>query len=228
MPVVKVRSPEITMAIGPKPVHQVTVKVVNREGKPQENVGVEVHRADPVTIAARLSFVASSTTNKAGFAYFDGLWPWWYVILGRREEDDFQTNPIFFTVALGETYRFTTVGTGPPHIFKMSITLSVIPAGFVEWVIERLEALLEAIYPVDILEVWVEENTCYIRFEMRSPIAVLTAIIIILGLLVALGIVTWFIIKEIKPILPPKAIWFLIGGAIAIGAAAGLVRAMKK
>jgi len=145
---------------------QVAVRVVNERRIPQVGVEVRVHRADPLSVSTDVSLVATQRTDKDGFAYFDGLWPWFYAVYGYREIDDFQTDFAFLTIQPEETYRVELVGSKPPHIYHLGVTLAYIPAGFVEWLIKQLEDLIEAVYPVDILEVWIENNTCHIRYKL--------------------------------------------------------------
>ncbi len=207
---------------------QLTVRVVDVYGRPQKGVVVEVHRADPVSFAAKMSLVASAVTDENGYAYFDGLWPYVYLVFGRRERDDFQTNIEKISVVPFQTYEVHLVGSGPPHVFKLIMKTGPLPSGFVEWLWENLESAVEAVYPVEILEIKAADNTVTVRYKVHSPVSglVIAAVIIAVCFAVA-AVFTFLIIKEL-PAAIPREVWWLLGLAAAGAGLAAFISAIKK
>jgi len=210
------------------------VKVVDRGGRPQPGVEVGLYRSDPVSWTTGVQLVASAVTDKNGMCGF-GVWDVWYtyVVHGVRSKDDFQTELAFVSIGPFESKNVQVVGSGPPHYYLMKVTVNVIPAGFVDWLVEQLKGLLEAVYPIEIKQVWLEGNTVFIRFVIHCPVSVIVAIIIILGLLVALGVVTWFVVKEFHGTLEdvfkavPSWTWGLIAVSLATVGVATLIYTFK-
>lgn len=198
------------------------VKVTDREGNPQPNVEVRLYRSDPVSWKLGTYLIATETTDEDGECGF-GVWDVWYtyVVYGVRAEDDFQTTIAFVTVGPFEEKDVELVGSEPPHYYLMKVTVNYVPAGLVEWLIEQLREGLEEIYPIEILDVWVEGNTVYVSFVIRSPVDATVVIITVLLLLLALGIVAWEISKQWAPVTRevvekvPTWVWGLLALGIA-------------
>jgi len=197
---------------------QLKVRVVDVFGRPQKGVRVEVHRADLVSAIAGWTFVASSTTDDEGYAYFDGLWPWKYAIVGIREEDDFQTTVEFIDIAPFQEYEVTLKGSVSPHKYRLVIECKTIPAGFVEWFVDQLRSRIEELYPVDITKVYATDNCVVVEYTIHHPVSTWAIALIALAIAATVvSIMSFFVVKIFPEAVPREAIMLFAIGAAALG-----------
>jgi hypothetical protein len=214
----------ITVKEAPTPpvAHQVTVRVIDEKKRPLKGAKVSIYRRLP------FSLVEEKYTDENGYAYFDGLWSWLYVMAADYE--DKTTAPVCFNVELGKTYEFTLIARPPPHEYEMIINCGIEPiAKLEEWLVENVPLIRDTIigFPHhEFVNAWVEGSNLHIRFRVTGSPFPWSAVGAILAILVALIILGW----EIKEIIPeiPKEVWYLLGVGVAGAGIGALIYTIKK
>lgn len=203
---------------------QLEVTVTDTGGRPVAGAVVYIYRRLP------FSLVTSSTTDIYGKAYFDGLWPWFYV--AAADYLNMTSPPVCFNIEPFKTYSISLVVRPPPHLYEMRIQCGIPQIAYLEeWLVENVPLIRDAILSVpnaEFVDAWVEGSFLVIRFRVTGSSWITVAIIIglILGIVISLAILGWEI-REVIIELPKPVLYALGFGAAALGFAS-LVYALKK
>lgn len=229
MPVAK-KTFKLDLPPGLKPKHQLNIYVKTQDGKPLAGAVARLHRA--LTVPPFASLVGEKITDKDGYVWWDGLWPWSYAVEIIHEEKDLSAEPIIFTISpteLTKTFTFTVIARPPPHLYELRVNLLLKPvAKLSAWLANNLPKLVEDIVGAGgkFDKAWAEDGWLVIRFRIEHSPGWLAVALAILAILVVLGIITW----EIREIVPkvPRYAWYLFGIGLAGVGIATAVYAIKR
>jgi len=210
--------------------HQVNVYVRDPAGNSLPNCKVMVYRA--VNVWPFTSEVAYTVTDSAGYAYFDGLLPWFYALAAEHEERRLSAPPKMFTVPVEvippySKFTFTLKATPPPHLYEVRINFGLAAiAEAAGWVAGHLPQLTEAVAGAGgkFIRYYTSNGWLVIQFRVEAtptlrgyPIVVpiphwLVVVAAILAILIVLAIIGWEI-REVVGEVPPEVLKW---GAIAV------------
>jgi len=211
----------------PKEVHQVNVYVKDPAGKPLSNAKVTVYRA--VNIPPFTSEVASTYTDGEGYAWFNGLLPWFYALAVEHIELHLAAPPKMFTVPLEAvppytTFTFNLKATPPPHLYEVRINFGLDAiAGAAGWVAEHLPQLTEAAVGAGgkFVKYYTDGGWLVLQFRIESSPGWPLIVAAILAILIVLAILGWEI-KEVVEKVPPNVLkWGAVAVIVAVAVGGG-------
>jgi hypothetical protein len=203
--------------------HQVTIIVLDPEGKPLSGAKVKLYNRLP------FYFITEVDTDETGTAYIDGLLPWFYVFAADYEPRNLTTPPVCLNIEPGKTYTYKLTATPPPHLYEMKIHCGLVPAELAKWLVENVGFIRDAIigFPNhEFVKAWTEDSFLYIQFRVKGSPFPWAAIAAILAILIVLAIIGWEV-KEIVSKLP-TFFWYALGATMLGLVGLGIYGAVRR